>query len=1213
MPSEITNTENDRAARERIVSETDRNFFVEAGAGSGKTTMLVNRMVAMVEAGIDISKICAITFTKAAAGEFYERFQRLLIQRSIGRSEDQSTDISSDANKAICENADVKMSADRCSDTGVSECNANRGVDRRKAPGQLPEPTEVTRERCTKALKDLDLCFMGTIDAFCSMILSEHPFDARIPSDADIVTKEEACNIYRQQFVKISNGDYGEDLSGLAAGFRAFYRNTEEVFVHGMSFLMDKRNVHFNFKEATGTNVLGFIAAERDPELINAVKCLLEHPELKYEGNKEKAAAWDRLGDAYKIIKGSWAGNISNVMYGLKLLKDLPVIKEAVDRYPVELGGVLSPAGKQGRYFHIKALQEGGLLERLQELQYSVSISFLMKCVPVMENVMRDSGRMGFFDYLYYLREMLKDDASKEGKLIRYISERHSYYLIDEFQDTNPLQAEIFFYLSAQNPVPEWKECEPRKGSLFIVGDPKQSIYRFRGADVASFLKVKKIFEEKGGEILYLSSNFRSTRTLCKYFNNVFTGMLPEETREQSKFEPIPLSEMEDKGFGGIFTYKAYTGQSATVHPEETDPIRIADIIESLVNNEKYMITKKQGEPEKISYGDIMVITYNKKSLAPIMEELDIRGIPAKVEGDVPFAENEALREVYLIYSAVADPQDETALYGALTGKVFAISDGELLAYKSSGGKLSLKHEPNSDEAYANVTGVCRALEKLRDLHRQSFKMSPAALFSKITDDMRVFVAVDGDNLEVLLYALELVRTGEKTGQIMSHRDAARFIAGLISGVSGEERCLSLMACDDRVHMANLHKVKGLEAPVVILAAASAKSRSADSRIDHGAGEPEGFLFSLKEDRSDGHGGTAFFTTSGFADENEAEKETLKAEKDRLVYVAATRAANALILCNSVYERNGKEISGNMWKPLIEGGAQDFFDNVEMRGETGCDEPECADAAGLYEKGENECALKERQAEEATFTEENPSLLKRPSEGDEGSGQEAESPELISNNTSMSFRTNVSNPMDLSKHADPELISDNTSMSFRTNARNPQGNTDVVLPKRQGLSAAIGTMTHRLMEALVSSKNSIDAKEAVAWIIRECAKPETEGLEDTITTLLEAVADKMRNGGYPQSNGQPQDMLQVLLNADEVYCEVPFAYKEEREGETVICKGVMDLVYLAERVWHILDYKTNADGSDLDKKYEGQLGAYVKAFKEITGNDALAGTYHIDV
>ena len=134
--------EQDALARDRIVRDISSNFFVEAGAGSGKTTVLVKRMVAMVESGIDVSKICAITFTRAAAGEFYRRFQKALIERS----------------------------------TAEAVPGAAQGT------GELGEPSDETRARCRDALTHIDLCFMGTIDSFCSMVLSEHPGEAGIPS-----------------------------------------------------------------------------------------------------------------------------------------------------------------------------------------------------------------------------------------------------------------------------------------------------------------------------------------------------------------------------------------------------------------------------------------------------------------------------------------------------------------------------------------------------------------------------------------------------------------------------------------------------------------------------------------------------------------------------------------------------------------------------------------------------------------------------------------------------------------------------------------------------------------------------------------------------------------------------------------------------------------------------------------------------------------------
>ena len=149
----------DRIARDKIRTDINSNFFVEAGAGSGKTSVLVDRMVSMVEGGLDISRICAITFTKAAASEFYARFQKKL-------------------SESTCENA-------------------------------------------KNALKDIDLCFMGTIDSFCNMVLSEHPAKAGIPSNATVVTDDEMKTLYRRELSRIRQGQYEKDYPGLQDKYNA--------------------------------------------------------------------------------------------------------------------------------------------------------------------------------------------------------------------------------------------------------------------------------------------------------------------------------------------------------------------------------------------------------------------------------------------------------------------------------------------------------------------------------------------------------------------------------------------------------------------------------------------------------------------------------------------------------------------------------------------------------------------------------------------------------------------------------------------------------------------------------------------------------------------------------------------------------------------------------------------------------------------------------
>ena len=141
--------------------------------------------------------------------------------------------------------------------------------------------------------------------------------------------------------------------------------------------------------------------------------------------------------------------------------------------------------------------------------------------------------------------------------------------------------------------------------------------------------------------------------------------------------------------------------------------------------------------------------------------------------------------------------------------------------------------------------------------------------------------------------------------------------------------------------------------------------------------------------------------------------------------------------------------------------------------------------------------------------------------------------------------------------------------------------------------------------------DDINEAEAVAEIIREYRTADTEAMDAELTAALTQVAEQIQNGGYPQKNGMPQDILQTLLNADEVHCELPFCYRDEEQN--VVWNGIMDAVYEADGQWHIVDYKTNADGSDLDTKYQSQLNAYRNALKAITGQEADAHTYHIDI
>ncbi|MBO4927813.1 MAG: UvrD-helicase domain-containing protein [Clostridiales bacterium] len=1112
----MANTDKDFTSRNKIISETDKNFFVEAGAGSGKTTMLVNRMVAMVESGIDISKISAITFTKAAAGEFFERFQKVLAERS----------------------------------------NPNYVWKDEKKAGQLPAPTEETRKHSAAALQNIDLCFLGTIDAFCNMILSEHPTEAGIPSDTTIISDDEAAESYKALYVGICDGTYGSELAEYSKSFRSVHLYANNAFVEGMLRLMDNRNATFRFTETKAVDFDRDYKTDKK-QLLQILKFLVDHPELRYEKNDGSRSAWEALPESYKQLGFRWNTHFYNVTRALRDLQGLRLIPDALQKYEYELGQYFVPHESRGKVIWDELSPDGlpKLLSGISKLKYDISMTFLTKCVPIVEESMKARGKLKFFDYLLFLRDTLKKDAENGGALIRYINERHSYYLIDEFQDTNPMQAEIFFYLTSEKPVTKWDENVPRQGSLFIVGDPKQSIYRFRSADVASFLRVKKLFEQRGGEILELSRNFRSTKKLIEFFNTTFTRMLPAETAEQSRFPEIPVPEERQGEFQGIYTYTAYTGKKLTEeHPDETDPMQIGKIIERLVDRKEYQIYDRDVKSLRpLKYSDFMVITFGKDKLGPIMARLDELEIPTRVEGQVPFEENEALREIVKIFAAVADADDKIALYSALTGIIVGLAEEEILKFRSFGGRLSLTEEqPESVATNRTALKVAARLSELKELYDKARRLTPAGLFQTVMDEFRIYERVEAENLEVVYYTLELLRNAEKAGTVVSLKDGSVYLSILVAGESGEERSLSLNDMRDAVHMANLHKLKGLEAPVVILAAAWDSAFTPDYRIQHGTDGAEGYLFNL----------STSCKTEDFEDEKAAEKAALQAETVRQVYVAATRARNVVIICRN------KSIKGerNRWKDLVEDALPDFFVSVSERtseiDKTHCD----VIAKDLYDSAETSSVLNDQSSETGTFRIENPSRYA------------------------------------LTSKMSEETVESDTGKS-----------EDGTEKKGHLFPALLGTMTHKLMEMLVSSGNGIDVPEAVSEIIREYRTRESEPYEAQLIKTLIKVANTIQHGGYAQENGSVSDILKVLLSADEVHCEVPFCFSESDENESVIWNGVIDVLYRTGTEWHIVDYKTNADGTGLDEKYEAQLKAYQKAFKATTGEEADARIYHIDI
>lgn len=1114
----------DSAARERIKNDTLTNLFVEAGAGSGKTTQLVERLVSLVkDKDVDISRICALTFTKAAAGEFYGRFQARL-----------------------------------------AEC-------------ALTDPDRETRARCADALANIDSCFMGTLDSFSELVLRENPIAAGIPSDFTVCAEEELDSFYQSAAADIVKGEYGADVREKYERLRVKERNPGYFFVQAAAALEKFRDTEIQIPSGYEPDQDIFFAEEKKT-LINLLCVLASHPEIvhpdkKGENEKKLLALQKALPD---LIGKPWHGRFDEIDGLLKLMEgytfiykgepgdlDISALKYVPkDFAPEPIGYALVSSGKEledaGQIIRRMDSPKNGfklsfdkfLKKRKEEYICGAALDLVVPMLGIMAERRAAQGNLSFSDAKLCLRDMLRRDAETGGRLIRHIRKHHGIFLADEFQDTAPIQTEILLYLSTDTPDPDPMKCVPEARSLFIVGDPKQSIYRFLRADISTFMSARELFAHTPGcDVLELTENHRSTSLLKERFNSIFTELLPKDTKYQSAFSEIPLTpNAADSGYTGAFRYKT---------DKDIDPEAVAEIILNLVNDPAKKVYHRDPEtgemtPGRIEYKDIMIITPKKSGIEKYAASLAKRGIPYVSEGETLMSQCPSLKMLGTVLSALAYPDEGIRLYKVLTSSLFELTDAEFLEQRPL---FSLDQELFPEKG---LTDLGRAFNKLIELRKASTKILPSALCDKIIAELELLSHVQAKELEYLFFALDILRQAEAEGKVSSVQEAEKLISDMLGNKVKKERSLRFTPDENCVKIANLHKVKGLEKNVVILAAPDKGAFPASDAFVNDAAGKRSYIFScsytIPTEKGDIY--VTLFSTDQFETEREEENKALDAERLRLLYVAATRARSVLLTAEA------PDGARNYWKDITDR-IEDEYTFADLPIPAPAPAPDTIDAASVYR---------------ATVSPFGDSLKEN--------GYTVVLPSALELN-----KTETKSKKNEGSAFDPAATEPAPSPSGRK--RDPQ---------------LLGTLVHRLMERLVTSPAFRDREELVSLVLRE------HGAEEYYRSLLEGVFDRITSGGYEQENGMCRDILAELAAAEEISCETPFCYKSiGPDGSVVINNGVIDLIYRKDGRLFIIDYKTNYEKQGLDFHYANQLAAYRAAIKELTGEDAQTYIYHIDV
>ena len=834
-----TQVNDDATTSRRIVSGLDANLLVEAGAGTGKTFALVSRVVALIKSGkATMSGIVAITFTETAAAELSERIRSRMEQLS-----------------------DPDYIA-----TG-------------KDP--LLPLTDAETKRIREAIDDIDQASIQTIHSFAAQILRDRPMDAGLPPGwvtLDDIESRQLFDDAWNAWLDVALGQDGDaelqdslrHLLGVKAGVdkwkqlaRAFSGNYDRL--RGDDCLPDIDLESIAQETLEKLHSLEIHCSNSDDILYVQLSGAIETVESVADVADNPIAA------AKALLNGAKVDFTNNVGARGNWRIDPKAVRDEFRTVGVNFQNMVKSAP---------------LLPLLRNLRQTFAVDYPRR--------RKADGVATFEDLLVWARDVLRDKAEARA----HFQGRYSHILIDEFQDTDPLQAEMAFYLAAKPDADvagrEWHTIPLQPGKLFIVGDAKQSIYRFRRADIGVTQLVK---DSKQMEPLGLSENRRSQGPVLEWVNAVFGRLMVPDNAEgptvQVKYVPLqPNDDTQKCGLG----MAQFFGDGSD---ESTDQIRrhqaadVASLIAAAISESGGRNVSEKGKqgirPAKL--GDICILIRSRTGLGILERELESARIPYRIEGGSLLFNTQEVQDLLNCLRAIDNPYDAVSVVAALRCPAFACSDADLLEWRDAGGSWNYMFD-RPGVAGSPVAAAMGVLKQYNERHQTE---SVARLIAGFIRDRRL------DELDLVeARPREMWRRRQfLVAQARSQEYGAatgggapltlrRFIDWAETQQEENARIAEIAAPendDDSVRIMTIHAAKGLEFPIVIMLGFGDGRRYIGADVYFGESGKSCEVYLSKD-----------LNTPGYGNLDAAEKRHYEAEYTRLAYVAATRARDHLLV-----------------------------------------------------------------------------------------------------------------------------------------------------------------------------------------------------------------------------------------------------------------------------------------------------------------------------
>ena len=773
----------------------------------------------------------------------------------------------------------------------------------------------------------------------------------------------------------------------------------------------------------------------------------------------------------------------------------------------------------------------------------------------------RNSGEIEFDDLLIMTRDLLKSDE----QLRQTVAKQFKVILVDEFQDTDPIQWQIVRLLTQESE----SDNSPRTGSLVLVGDPKQSIYRFRNADIETFINVKSGFskhesDNSFGAIRDLSTNFRSVKPVIEFVNALFDNA--NQGEEHPLYMGVGYQALnhvhapDDTGAGPAVRILANPAPPEGQDKAEVDVALECDWTAKEIRRaitDKYKITvpvsrtKREYREEPANFGDVCVLIPVRTKLAELIRAFSANEVPfVSADPTIVFTRPLVLGLIHSL-RVVAQLDDDMSLWAALKSPIFGLTDEQLVQYKLHPGS-----NWNIDGyASGGEDNVLRAMEVFYDVRNKIGKQSPAKAMQEILETQEIFEKLQADKngtfeasaLRILLSHAAQWENAGNTG-LLEYTEALELLT--------ENNSKTLLPMPDdidtnAVQIMTIHASKGLEFPITAVTCMASWPKYHSPRIlISKKGDIEFYLGKDNEDKN--------IESAGYADlKNTEEKLASLQEANRLLYVAMTRAKDHLIV-SSIHLR--EDSRSTPLKKALEslsnagGSERKLFEIVDHTKTINAPLPEPPEPSGKLKdfrtdySVEIEASTKRHVVSPSSDAAVEMKVL---------SSAKAEEWELGS---------------------EPETEDSGVDETTRSSA--------ISLTHRD--RRPFGRALHGVMD-LIMKHGSAPDEEILQTFLWQLA--EQENVLQDLPHLTRKIQMLLKS-----------EIVQEALAAEQRWPELHLAIADP-EDEIRLAEGFADLVYKTESGYVLVDYKTDKEITVSSMNhYEQQLGAYGLILKQLTGS-----------